>query len=295
VLGTAAGGGFPQWNCRCRFCEAARRGLFEPRLQASAALSPEGLSYFLLNATPDVTNQLNRWKELQPREGTRHTPVAGVLITDSELDHTLGLLHLREGQALTIYCTTAVADALEANLRILPALRCYTDLQLELVEPGKPIALGDGPDTIRVEWFETGRELPRYSGGRDKSGAVTGLEIEGVADGRRLLYVPGAGEIGDELKRRFDRADAIFFDGTFWTEDEFQTVGGGTRSAKQMGHLPMSGAEGSLRQLAACSAPVRRYIHINNTNPVLDPSSPQRREVREMGRELAEDGEEVEI
>lgn len=242
-----------------------------------------------------MTAQLNRWRELQPREGTRHTPVAGVLLTDSELDHALGLLHLREGQQLVIYCTQAVAEALENDLQILPALSFYAEVRLELVEVGNPVTLGGAGCGLNVEWFETGRDLPRYSASRAAAGAVTGLEIEDVASGARVLYVPGAGEISEDLSRRLNRADVIFFDGTFWTEDEFPSIGGGTRSAKDMGHLPITGSSGSLRRLANCPARIKRYIHINNTNPILDPSSPQRKELREAGLEVAEDGEEVKI
>jgi pyrroloquinoline quinone biosynthesis protein B len=295
VLGTAAGGGFPQWNCRCRFCEASRRGLIAPRLQASAALSSDGGSYYLLNATPDVTSQLARWPELRPQEGTRHTPIRGVLLTDAELDHTLGLLHLREGQELTIYATPAVANALEGNIGVLPALRCYTDTRVVLAEPGKTVILGGEAEGVRVEWLETGRDLPRYAGAADAPGAVTALELENMATGRSAVYAPGAGKLSDELRQRLERAAAILFDGTFWTEDEFPSVGGGSRSARDMGHLPIGGSAGSARQLAGFSAPVKRYVHINNTNPVLDPTSPQRGEIRQLGLEVAEDGEEVEF
>lgn len=295
VLGTAAGGGFPQWNCRCRYCEASRRGLIEPRLQASLAFSPDARSYYLFNTTPDVTTQLGRWPELNPQQGTRHTPVRGVLLTDAELDHTLGLLHLREGQELTIYATAAVAEALEGKLGVLPALRCYTEVRLALVEPGKPVVLGDEANGVRAEWLETGRDLPRYAGGREAPGAVTAVDLVDLGSGKRAVYAPGVGELGEELTERMQRADAIFLDGTFWTEEEFPQVGGGSRSARHMGHLPMSGEGGSARQLAGFSAPYRKYIHINNTNPVLDPSSPQRSEIRELGLDLAEDGEEVEI
>jgi pyrroloquinoline quinone biosynthesis protein B len=249
----------------------------------------------LLNATPDVTAQLTRWPELRPQEGLRHTPVRGVLLTDSELDHTLGLLHLREGRELSIYATAAVAGALERDLAVLRALRCYTEVRVMAVTEGEPLLLGNETNGILVEWFETGTDLPRYSGGRDAPGAVTGLELQSLASKRRALFVPGIGEVTGPLLERLRRADTIFFDGTFWSEEEFPRVSGGTRSARDMGHLPISGSQGSAQLLAGLPAEVKRYIHINNTNPVLDPGSQERRVIRELGLELAEDGEEVEL
>lgn len=296
ILGTAAGGGFPQWNCRCAQCQAARAGEISPRLQASAAISPDGAAWYLVNATPDVTAQLLQHPELHPRHGNRETPFAGILLTDAELDHALGLMHLREGDSLRLYGTAAVRAALQDELGFLPNLARYTEVDFVTVAPGEQQLLpGNDGAGLEVEWFETGQDLPRYAGEKSVPGAVTGLELRDPATGRIALYIPGAGELTPELLERMERAEAIFLDGTFWSEDEFPKVSGRTRSAKDMGHLPMSGEGGTAASLAELPARIKKYVHINNTNPVLHHGSPEREHLRSLGLDLAQDGEEVEI
>lgn len=296
ILGTAAGGGFPQWNCRCRYCEASRRGLLPPRLQASAAVSPNGQDWYIINATPDITTQLARWPDLHPKEDIRHTPFNGVLLTDGELDHTLGLLHLREGAGWQLYGTSAVLEMLRVDFQVLPALARYADPEVLTISCNTPLIVGDEMTQIAVRWLETGRDSPRYTQGEQEApGAVTALIFEDLTNGRRLAYAPGVGVITDELFDELSGVDALFFDGTFWSDDEFPKVGGTPRSAREMGHMPISGADGSAARLADLPAKVKRYIHINNTNPILDPLSEQRRQIRAYGLEVAEDGEEVEL
>lgn len=296
ILGTAAGGGLPQWNCRCRYCEATRRGLLEPRLQASLAVSPGGDDWYLVNATPDVTTQMLHAAQLYPRRGTRHTPVQGILLTDAEFDHTLGLLHLREGQSWTLFATEGALASLEEGFDVLPSLQRYADIEVARVDLDTPRTLGEGDACVRVRWLETGRDAPLYTGKAEPvPGAVTALVLEDARSGGSLVYAPGVGAIGETLAEACRRADVVLFDGTFWTGDELIPVSGSRRDAHDMGHLPMDGEAGSARFLAELSAGTKRYVHINNTNPVLDPTSWQRQRLRELGLDVAEDGEEWEL
>lgn len=185
---------------------------------------------------------------------------------------------------------------LENDLRVLPALRCYASSGVRVVEPAEAVSFGDDAAGFSVQWLETGRDSPRYAGpDREIAGAVMALLIRDFSSGRRLVYAPGAGMIDDELLAALRDADAVLFDGTFWSEEEFPEIGGGQRSARDMGHLPVGGPEGSAVRLAELPAKLKRYVHINNTNPLLDPQSEQRQMIRELGLDLAEDGEEVEL
>lgn len=303
ILGSAAGGGLPQWNCRCSNCEAVRQGSADvrPRSQSSVAVSADGRSWFLLNVSADVREQLAACPELwPPTVNQRGTPVAGCILTDAEIDHTSGLLQLREGCAFRIFSTPIVRRWLSQYLPIGPILapfadRPWSDLPLE--ETIKLLLPNGAPSGLRLRAFELARDVPRFvpENAADAIGAVVGLELEDSSSGGRLVYAPGVPAIGDTLRTAAARADCLLIDGTFWSDDEPALMGITASTARQMGHLPVCGAAGSLAWLSALSARHRAYIHINNTNPMLDEAGPEHREVIAQGVHVAQDGDSFEI
>jgi pyrroloquinoline quinone biosynthesis protein B len=292
LLGTAAGGGFPQWNCRCPNCVAARENRLPPLAQCSLAFSPSGRSWHLVNATPDVTQQLARWSELHPPTAIRSSPVEGVILTDGELDHVLGLLHLREASRWTLYAAPPVAAMLEEDLRLMPALRRYADVRVQPLVPETPLYVADGSSRVEVRLVPTGTHLPRYlkRAGAGRAAAVGALLLTDTASGARIAYAPCVGELSEALRQNLSGADVILFDGTFWSDDELRRLGAGTQTATAMGHVPVGGPGGSAAWLSNLSARTKLYVHINNTNPLLDGGSPERASIRAMGLEVAADG-----
>ncbi len=292
LLGTAAGGGLPQWNCACENCVAARRNLIPPLGQCSLAFSPAGQGWYLVNATPDVTHQLARWEELHPQSGIRSTPIRGVILTDGELDHTLGLLHLREASRWTLYATPPVARMLQDDLRLVPALRRYAEIGVHELSLDAPLYLGEASSRLEVRLVATGRHLPRYLGGTTGApdGAVVGLILTDLSSGKRVVHAPCVGELSETLRDRLQGAEVIFFDGTFWSDDELRRLGIGTDTATDMGHIPVSGPEGSALWLSKLAAHTKLYVHLNNTNRLLDPASEERAWIRTLGLEVATDG-----
>lgn len=265
-----------------------------PRLQASAAFSPDGQSWYLINATPDLTTQLALTPALHPKT-LRDTPIRGVILTDGELDHVLGLLHLREGAGWTLYATDSTRELLTGAFPALEILNAYVaDASVTRLRPGEPRVFGSGANTVTMDILETGSELPRYAGTGERAGAVIALILT-AASGKRLVYAPGVSTLTESLRTALQDADIILFDGTLYTDDELQTLHIGTATAADMGHLPMTGPGGSAAFLAHLPAPTKRYVHINNTNPALKESSTARAQLRELGLDLAEDGWEVEL
>jgi pyrroloquinoline quinone biosynthesis protein B len=294
LLGTAAGGGFPQWNCWCPSCRLARR---EPRrararTQSSAAVSVDGRRWFLLNASPDVREQLSRLPVEAP-DGPRHVPIAGVVTTDAELDHTLGIVLLREGRRLHLYMTCAVRQVLERDSSILPVTRAFADVAvIELPAQGGPVPLPypDGaPSGLTVETFPVPAGPPRFAT-EELPGHTVGLVLRDGATGGSCAFVPGCGGLDEALLARLGGVSLLLFDGTFWTDDELIRLGIGDRTARQMDHLPVSGAGGSLEQLSRLRTPHRVYTHINNTNPMLIEDSPERALVERHGLVVGMDG-----
>jgi pyrroloquinoline quinone biosynthesis protein B len=293
LLGTAAGGGFPQWNCWCPTCRAARRepSRAQPRTQSSVAVSADGSRWFLLNASPDVREQLSRLPVAEP-EGTRHVPVAGVVLTDAELDHSLGLVLLREGRSLQLHATPPVLHTLEHDTRLLPVTRAFADVRTVALSAGMPTELvhpGDGPSGITVEPFVVPAGPPRFAS-RNEPGHTVGLFVHDRRTGGTLAYAPACGGLDAGLLARLGAADLLLFDGTFWTDDEMIALGVGTKRAREIDHLPLSGEGGSLAQLALLHRPRRVYVHINNTNPILLEDSPERAAVLQAGLEVGLDG-----
>lgn len=291
LLGIAAGGGVPQWNCACRNCRLARAGRIPPLTQSSLAFSPDGGAWYLANATPDVTAQLARWPELWP-EGLRSSRIHGVILTDGELDHTLGLLHLREGAAWTLYATAPVVAMLEDNLRILPALRRYGSIAVRPLCFDTPLVLGTPPESVEVHATPVSSRSPRYAGGTPECSrdAVVALALVNPTTGCRLVYAPCVGELSSDLFRWCAGAEVVLFDGTFWTDDELPRLGVGPETARAMGHVPVSGPLGSCGWLADVPARTKLYVHVNNTNPLLDPDSEERAAIRTLGLDVAREG-----
>jgi pyrroloquinoline quinone biosynthesis protein B len=296
LLGTAAGGGFPQWNCNCPNCRAVRAGAagLRPRTQACTAVSADGQSWFLLNASPDLRAQIESFGPLRCRGAARGSGIRGVLLTSADLDHTLGLLLLREGGRLAVHATAAVRQALDAGLRLGDVLACYAGLDWH--EPhaaAAPLLLADdSPSGLQYAAFAVPGKPPRYREGRaaPAAGDTVGYLILDERTRGRLAFVPGAAALDAVTLDRLRGCDLVLLDGTFWSGDEMQTLGVGRLSAAEMGHLPVGGPCGSLAHVAALGAGRTVYVHINNTNPMLRAGSPEHRAVLGAGAEVGEDG-----
>ena len=292
VLGAAAGGGFPQWNCRCEVCRLAWAGdpRVRPRTQASLAVSSDGARWVLLNASPDLRSQIQATIPLHPRDGTRGSPIGAVVLTGAEIDQIAGLLSLRERSPVTLFATATTLAAVADN-PMFNALAPDVVTRCAIV-PGKSFKLSDG---VEAELFIVPGKLPLYLEGEEpdttsETAANVGIELR--SQGKRLFYVPGAAAVTPALKQRLARADMLLFDGTLYTDDEMIRTGTGAKAGRRMGHLPIDGPDGSLAVLAGLSAR-RIFVHINNTNPILVDGSPERARVEAAGWEVAEDGLEI--
>ena len=294
VLGAAAGGGFPQWNCRCPVCRLAWDG--SPQVvrstQASLAVSADGRRFTLLNASPDLREQIAATPALQPRDTQRGSPIAAVLLTGGEIDQTAGLLALRERHAFTLCGTAATLDTLADN-PMFNALA--TDLVGRRVcAIGAPFTLADG---LEAELFVVPGKVPLYLEGDNPELAAeteANVGVELVCGERRLAYVPGCAAVTPALLARLARADVVLFDGTLFTDDEMIASRTGAKTGRRMGHMPIVSDGGSLAALAALRAR-RIYIHINNTNPIRIAGSPERQKVEAAGWEIAADGLKIEL
>ena len=294
ILGSAAGGGFPQWNCRCEACEAARTGTAaRPRTQSSLAIRGATGPWFLANASPDLRQQLEPLAA-EGANGVRATPVAGILLTDAEIDHTAGLLLLRESSTpIRVYGSDAVRRALTDGYPVLTILADYCGVDWRTLEPGRPLSV-DG-SSLEVESFAAGGDAPRYLAGTGAEVEASGLVFRDRSSGGVLTYVPGLARLDDDLLGRLGASDVVLVDGTFWRDDELVRLGISKRTARQMGHVPLSGPGGTLEALARLERPRVILVHVNNTNPVLLERSPERDAVLRAGAEVAHDGLEVEV
>ena len=293
VLGAAAGGGFPQWNCRCAVCALAWSG--DPRVrrrtQSSVAVSRDGSAWILLNASPDIGAQIAASRALWPSGQGRRSPIAAVVLTNADVDHVAGLLSLRERQMFDLIALPMVHEALAMN----PIFNVASAIRPVHARPGELLKTSDG---LTIELFPVPGKAPLYLEADDpKLGSERG-ETAGalIRDGDQILaYVPGCAELSPSVIRRIEQADAILFDGTLFTDDEMIRAGVGEKTGRRMGHVPMTGSEGSLAQLAKLSARRKIYVHINNTNPVLIDGSPERLQVERASVEVAYDGMEVDL
>ena len=296
VLGSAAGGGFPQWNCACPACRAVRDGSrpARPRTQSSIAVSPDDRRWFLFNVSPDVRAQIESFPPLHPSSdplGGRAVPLQAVLLTDAELDHTLGLLLLREGRALEIHATEAARDTLYDGTSLLRTLEAYCPVKWQPVIPGADVPLADGLTYRAFDVPTTKRD--RFGTGTRK-GRVVGYRLTDGRSGRTLVYLPSVQEL-TAVRDQLDDCACLLVDGTCWRDDELIRLGLAGKTAREMGHLPIDGPDGSLERLAPLPIERRIYTHINNTNPILLEDAPERRVLGQRGMEVAVDGLELRI
>jgi pyrroloquinoline quinone biosynthesis protein B len=292
VLGSAAGGGFPQWNCSCAGCTAARDGSATPRTQSSIAVTADGATWFLVNASPDVRQQMTACPGLHPREG-RATPLGAILLTDAEIDHTLGLLLLREGRGVTVHATAATEATLRRGTGFLTTLEAYCPVEVVPVEPGVPHRLTDELSYTAID-LPTGK-APRFAevGSADDPGRVIGYRFHDARTGGTVVYAPGVADLAPLLEA-CDGASCLLVDGTTFHDDELVRLGLGTKTARDMGHVSLDGSGGTLEGLATLPVTRRVLVHINNSNPILLDDSPERAVVEKAGVEIGTDGLEIE-
>jgi pyrroloquinoline quinone biosynthesis protein B len=301
LLGTAAGGGVPQWNCYCAVCHEARagNGRVRPRTQSSVAISADGRRWFLLNASPDIRAQIEHFPPLHPSGGKlRHSPIEAVLLTNADLDHTLGLMLLREGEKLCIHGTANVRRALTEGISFEPALESFCGTRwIEPPTEREPLLRADGPASgLLYEAIPLPGKAPRFmKTNSTTTGNVVGYRITDIKTGGRLLFLPDVAEVNDTVLRWLPQCDVLLFDGTFWSENEMPERGLGALSAADMGHAPVSGTRGSLKVLAELKVPHKIYTHINNTNPMLIEDSPECAAVKAAGCVVGRDGSALEI
>ncbi|HTO07997.1 MAG TPA: pyrroloquinoline quinone biosynthesis protein PqqB [Myxococcota bacterium] len=294
VLGSAAGGGFPQWNCGCANCAGLRAGSLRARArtQESVAVSADGERWLLLNASPEIRAQLESFAPLWPR-AKRHSPVSGIVLTNGDLDHTLGLLSLRESHPISVWATAAVRSGFTSGNTLYPTLERFEgQVTWHALELGRELALGD--TGLFVTALPVPGKLPLHL---ERTRAASpednvGLRIRDPATGGVLAYLPAVAGASRAVSDAAQAADCVFFDGTFWSSDELVAAGLGTRRAEDMAHWPVGGSEGSLAWLA--KLPGRRIlIHVNNTNPLLREDGRERAAAEAAGVEVAHDGLEL--
>ena len=308
IIGSAAGGGFPQWNCNYRLSRGARSGEahVRPRTQSSLAACANGSDWVLFNASPDIRQQIAATPELQPLVAgpLRGTPIRAVILTNADVDHIAGLLSLREREPFAIYATRRVLQVLDAN-------SIFNVLDRSIVQR-RELVLGATTDILNVNGKPTGIAVETFAipgkvalfledqakaadGYGTQEGDTIGLRISSRIDERAAFYIPGCALIDPSLKERLSGAACLLFDGTVFTDDEMITAGVGAKTGARMGHLQISGEDGSMVSLADIGIKRRIYVHINNTNPILDEISPEHAAVNEAGWEVAYDGMEVRL
>ncbi len=300
ILGTGAGGGFPQWNCACKNCRTLRAGTFhgKARTQAQLAISGDTGFWFLLGASPDLRLQIEATPELHPHEGLRQSPIAGAVLANADVDHVLGLLLLRELQPLRVHTTDSIRRILTEDNSMFGMLqRVSNQVTWTSIAPGTnfPLQNPTSEDSgLRCRALSLGTHYPAYVAPERQSElnseeASLGLIVESPS-AKRLAYMPAVPQIDSALLKELESADVLLFDGTFWDDQELIRIQGSGQTARQMGHVPVSSADGSLSRLAGLRRPRKIYVHINNTNPMLNEAGPEYRQVRESGWEIAEDG-----
>lgn len=297
VLGSAAGGGFPQWNCNCDNCSGVRLGRIKAhtRTQSSIAVSMDSERWVLFNTSPDIRAQLEAFPAIQPRQGRRDTGIAAIVYMDSQIDHTTGLLMLREGCPHDVYCTDSVYEDLTTGFPVFRMLQAWNGgVNRHRIEIGMSFSI-PGIEGLSMTPVFLESNAPPYSPHRDNPvpGDNIGILLEDIANNRRAFYAPGLGAVHDNLESFMAMSDCVLVDGTFWREDEMTVAGVGTKLASSMGHLPQSGPGGMIEVLDRLTKPRKILIHINNTNPILNENSPERQELGRHGIEVAYDGMQI--
>ncbi|MFC0158458.1 pyrroloquinoline quinone biosynthesis protein PqqB [Mameliella alba] len=290
ILGAAAGGGLPQWNCGCRNCTLARAGDIPSQTQSSLAVSADGQTWAILNASPDIRHQLSCTPALFPT-GLRDCPLRAVLVTNGDIDHVAGLLTLREMQEFTLFATAGIHDVLAQN-PVFDALNANV-VTRSAIDLDRAFDLLPG---LTATLFPVPGKVPLYMEGETVETDVIGdqtVGVELVTDDTRTLYIPGCAMLNDDLRARLRGADLLFFDGTLWRDDEMITEGLGQKTGQRMGHMSMSGPEGSLAAFDGLGITRKIYVHMNNTNPVLRPDSDERARAEAAGWTIGQDGMEI--
>jgi pyrroloquinoline quinone biosynthesis protein B len=291
VLGSAAGGGFPQWNCLCPVCQLAWAGdkRVKPRTQSSLAISSDGEKWLLLNASPDLRQQILASPQLHPRGAKRQSPIAAVFVTNGDVDHLTGLVTLREQQPFTIYGSERTLGLTHESVFGVLNKDLVKSVPVELEKPVEVLGFKITPFAVPGKvplWLERGQVA---IGTEDES--TVGLEI--LEGRKRFYYIPGCAEVTPKIQDRIKGADLLFFDGTTFTDDEMVKLGLSPKTAHRMGHVAMSGETGSLKRLADLGIGRKIYVHINNTNPALIEDSPERQSIEKAGWDVSYDGMEV--
>jgi pyrroloquinoline quinone biosynthesis protein B len=297
ILGSAAGGAFPQWNCACANCCAVRAGTFhgKPRTQTQVAITEDERSWFLLGASPDLRAQIEATPELHPREGVRQSPIQGAVLANADLDHVLGLLLLRELQPLQVHATASVRRILRDDNSMFAMLQRILNqvvwIDFGPAEEFRLLNLQGKDSGLRCQARSLSEHYPAYVSTDRRAQLTAGEASLGFfiqsPSGSRLAYMPAVPQLDEALLQQLDSCDVLLFDGTFWSDDELIRVQGSGQTALQMGHVPV---ESTLVKLAGLRRPRKIFLHINNTNPILDEASPQYRQVRSAGWQVAEDG-----
>lgn len=305
VLGAAAGGGFPQWNCNHPNSRRARQNdpAASQRTQSSIAISADGVDWFLFNASPDLGQQIRENNILHPGKDLRHSPIQGVILTNADVDHVAGLLNLRESQPLRLYGTQRVLEVLAANTifnvlnpKFVAREKMPLEQSIELIKPNddsmgikiRPFAV---PGKVAL-WLEDKNKGDNF-GSVDED--TIALEVEQVSTGAKFFYIPACAKMTRELADRIRGSDMVFFDGTLWLDDEMISAGVGIKTGQRMGHMSVSGEDGTISSFKDLDIERKIFIHINTTNPILLDDSPQRMEVAAAGWEVSYDGMEIEI
>lgn len=300
ILGSGAGGGFPQWNCNCRNCSGVRTGKIAavPRTQSSIAVSADGEAWALFNASPDIRAQIESFPELQPARATRDTAIRAILLVDAQIDHTTGLLMLREHtKPWDIYCTGAVRDDLTTGFPIFEVLSHFRGLTWHEIRTDESSFTLTGVEGLVLTAVPLRSEAPPYSPHRHNTvpGDNIGVRVQDPVTGGTLFYAPGLGEIDHKVLGYMRDADCVLVDGTLWTNDEMVRGGISDKLGSDMGHLDQSGRGGILENLERLARPRKILIHINNTNPILDEDSAERRALERAGIEVAFDGMDIRL
>ncbi len=301
VLGSAAGGGFPQWNCNCPNCDGVRKGTINAkrRTQSSIAVTGDNVNWLLFNASPDILTQFQGFPELQPARSIRDTAVKSVLLMDAQIDHTTGLFMLREGKTpLNIYCTDMVYEDLTTGNPIFNILGHYCGINWNKISMDSLDSFeAEGVPNLKITAVPLSSKAPPYSPHRNNPhiGDNIGIQVEDATSGRKLFYAPGLAEIEDQIKPFMEQADCLMVDGTCWTNDEMAKLGIAQKMSLDMGHLPQSDPGGMIEVLRPLRASKKILIHINNTNPILREDSPERAVLADEKIDVAYDGMDLTI
>lgn len=290
ILGAAAGGGLPQWNCGCENCNLARSGAIPAQTQSSLAVSPNGQDWAILNASPDIRMQLGNTPLLFPT-GLREMPIQSVLVTNGDIDHVAGLLTLREMQPFTLVATQSIHDVIAQN-PIFDALNASV-VKRAPISLNEPFELVSG---LKATLFPVPGKVPLYLEGEHVQTDLVGEQTVGVSlstRGKTAYYIPGCAALTPELRERLQGADLLFFDGTLWQDNEMVRAGLGQKTGKRMGHMSMDGPDGSIVSFADMQIGRKVFVHMNNTNPVLRPDSTENAQAQANGWTIGQDGMEI--